>query len=72
MKVKANTIATSLLVMMAMVSPSAVFAQTELGEAAATEVTLVIPQATIIGVAIIGVLGVILTVMAVIGLIKQL
>jgi len=52
--------------------PSSALAETGFGEAAATEITLIIPQATLVGLAVIGVLGVIVAVMAVIGMLRVL
>lgn len=52
--------------------PSMALAETGLGEAAATEITLIIPQATVVGVSVIGVFGVVMAIMTVIGMIRHI
>jgi len=52
--------------------PSSALAEAGIGETAVTEITLIIPQATMVGLALIGVLGAIVAIMAVIGMLKHL
>lgn len=61
-----------LAVLMLGLFPSLASAESAFGEAAATELSLLIPQATIIGVSIIVVVGIIVLVSVVIGMMKHL
>lgn len=52
--------------------PSLAWADTGIGDAAATEITLLIPQTTIVGLAVIALIGVIVAIYLVIRMMKSI